>query len=58
MVDIRLMVEYINGIHKAVGEETFTYVDREQFYFIKKGEEKISVIDFIIYCDRVKRLLS
>lgn len=58
MVDIRLMVEYINGIHKAVGEETFTYVDRGQFYFIKKGEEKISVIDFIIYCDRVKRLLS
>lgn len=58
MVDIRVMVEYINGIHKAVGEETFTYVDRGQFYFIKKGEEKISVIDFIIYCDRVKRLLS
>lgn len=58
MVDIRLMVEYINGIHKAVGEETFTYVDRGYFYFIKKGEEKISVIDFIIYCDRVKRLLS
>lgn len=58
MIDIRLMVEYINGIHKVVGEETFTYVDREHFYFIKKGEEKISVIDFIIYCDRVKRLLS
>lgn len=58
MIDIRLMVEYINGIHKAVGEETFTYVDRGHFYFIKKGEEKIAVIDFINYCDRVKRLLS
>ncbi len=58
MVDIRLMVEYINGIHKAVGEETFTYVDRGHFYFIKKGEEKIAVVDFINYCDRVKRLLS
>ena len=58
MIDIRLMVEYINGIHKAVGEETFTYVDRGQFYFIKKGEEKIAVVDFINYCDRVKRLLS
>lgn len=58
MNDIRLKIEYINTIHKAVGEEIFTYVDRGDFYFIKKGEEKISVIDFIIYCDRVKRLLS
>lgn len=58
MENIRFMIGYINKIHKAVGEETFTYVDRGDFYFIKKGEEKISVIDFIIYCDRVKRLLS
>lgn len=58
MNDIRLKIEYINTIHKAVGEEIFTYVDRGDFYFIKKGEEKISVIDFIIYCDRVKRLLG
>lgn len=58
MENIRFMIGYINKIHKAVGEETFTYVDRGDFYFIKKGEEKISVIDFIIYCDRVKRLLG
>lgn len=58
MENIRFMIGYINKIHKAVGEETFVYVDRGDFYFIKKGEEKISVIDFIIYCDRVKRLLS
>lgn len=58
MRDIRFMIGYINKIHKAVGEETFTYVDRGDFYFIKKGEEKISVIDFIIYHDRVKKLIS
>lgn len=58
MNDIRLKIEYINTIHKSVGEETFVYVDRGDFYFIKKGEEKISVIDFIIYCDRIKKLLS
>lgn len=58
MKNIRFMVEYINKIHKAVGEETFSYIDRGDFYFIKKGEEKISVIDFIIYHDRVKKLIS
>lgn len=58
MMDIRLKIEYINAIHKAVGEETFVYIDRGDFYFIKKGEEKISVIDFILYHDRVKKLIS
>lgn len=58
MENIRFMIGYINKIHKAVGEETFTYVDKGDFYFIKKGEEKIPVIDFIIYHDRVKKLIG
>lgn len=58
MMDIRFMIEYINRIHKVIGKEIFTYVDRGDFYFIKKGEEKIAVVDFIIYHDRVKKLLG
>lgn len=58
MENIRFMIGYINKIHKAVGEEIFTYVDKGDFYFIKKGEEKIPVIDFIIYHDRVKKLIG
>lgn len=58
MENIRFMIGYINKIHKAVGKETFSYIDRGDFYFIKKGEEKISVIDFIIYYDRIKNILS
>lgn len=58
MINVIFMIEYINRIHKAVGEEIFTYVDKGYFYFIKKGEEKIATIDFINYYDRVKKLLS
>lgn len=58
MNDIRFMIKYINKIHKAVGEETFVYIDKGDFYFIKKGEEKIPVIDFIIYHDKVKKLIG
>lgn len=58
MENIRFMIGYINKIHKAVEKETFSYIDRGDFYFIKKGEEKISVIDFIIYYDRIKKLLG
>ena len=58
MNDIRFMIKYINKIHKAVGEETFVYIDKGDFYFIKKGDENIAVVDFINYYDRVKKLIG
>lgn len=56
--EIRFMVQYINKIHKAIGEETFKFVEEEYFYFIKKGDEKIPTIDFINYYDRVNELIG
>mgnify|MGYP007069526878 CR=1 FL=1 len=58
MKDIRFMIEYINRIHKAIGKEIFVYIDRGDFYLIKKGNENIAVVDFINYYDRIKKLLG
>ena len=58
MMDIRLKIKYINAIHKAIGKETFVYIDRGDFYLIKKGDENIAVVDFINYYDRIKKLLG